>query len=368
MWGPYTLISLSRSVVQRTLSWTFMSTKLSKILSKSTHLFLHLTNYSTPSGIYSAHHHNYKDYPAMKLIQNDSTVTSCNFQFSCLPKRDDEDEENRTGTSSSSSNLHRADNDIALADHFGLDHMRLPFPYKLHILLCDMETTGREHIISWVEDGKAFKIHQQQQFETLIQPRYFRQSKISSFIRQCYMYGFSKIDGGSSLYGSYIHPYFQRDNQEQALSIHRRPNAGFLLRKTKSNQRHHHHDSSNFERKNGVSSRHSTTLLSVSSAVVQGGRRQVEPIIMHNAQVAEQLPQDDTSSYPFAAPCMVLYNNNLNCRVEENNDSFFASLLLVTHAPLLMTCQQGYKATRSAPRRSCSMMTSLLMKTRSIYF
>lgn len=66
----------------------------------------------------------------------------------------------------------------------GLDHMRLPFAYKLHILLCDMETKGCEHVISWVKEGKAFKIHDRTTFETLIQPHYFRQSKIASFIRQ----------------------------------------------------------------------------------------------------------------------------------------------------------------------------------------
>lgn len=66
----------------------------------------------------------------------------------------------------------------------GLDHMRIPFAYKLHILLGDMETTGCEHIISWVDDGRAFKIHDRRKFEQLVQPRYFRQSKIASFIRQ----------------------------------------------------------------------------------------------------------------------------------------------------------------------------------------
>lgn len=66
----------------------------------------------------------------------------------------------------------------------GLDHVRLPFAYKLHILLCDMEAVGNEHIISWVEDGNAFKIHDPHTFKEIIQPRYFRQSKTSSFVRQ----------------------------------------------------------------------------------------------------------------------------------------------------------------------------------------
>ena len=69
-------------------------------------------------------------------------------------------------------------------DESGLDRVRLPFAYKLHLLLCDMESNGFEHIISWVDNGKAFKVHDQQKFEELVQPHYFRQSKMSSFIRQ----------------------------------------------------------------------------------------------------------------------------------------------------------------------------------------
>lgn len=79
------------------------------------------------------------------------------------------------GSFSSSSSCHPRSN---------LDHIRLPFAYKLHILLCDMEVNSCEHIISWVEDGKAFKIHDRKKFEVLIQPHYFRQSTITSFIRQ----------------------------------------------------------------------------------------------------------------------------------------------------------------------------------------
>jgi HSF-type DNA-binding len=66
----------------------------------------------------------------------------------------------------------------------GLGRMRLPFVYKLHLLLNDMELKGCNHIISWVGDGKAFKIHDPEEFEKIIQPHYFRQSKLASFIRQ----------------------------------------------------------------------------------------------------------------------------------------------------------------------------------------
>jgi len=61
---------------------------------------------------------------------------------------------------------------------------RLPFAYKLHLMLSEMEDKGTSHIISWVGDGSAFKIHNPDEFEKTIQQSYFEQSKIASFIRQ----------------------------------------------------------------------------------------------------------------------------------------------------------------------------------------
>jgi len=63
-------------------------------------------------------------------------------------------------------------------------HSHLPFVHKLFILLQDMEAKGYDHIISWIGDGKAFKIHNPSLFEASIQPKYFRQSRVASFIRQ----------------------------------------------------------------------------------------------------------------------------------------------------------------------------------------
>jgi HSF-type DNA-binding len=62
--------------------------------------------------------------------------------------------------------------------------MSLPFVHKLYLMLNDMEANGYDHIISWIGDGKAFKIHDPSLFEALIQPKYFRQSRLASFIRQ----------------------------------------------------------------------------------------------------------------------------------------------------------------------------------------
>ena len=62
--------------------------------------------------------------------------------------------------------------------------MRLPFVHKLYFMLNDMEAQGYDYIISWIGDGKGFKIHNPTLFEASIQPHYFRQSRLASFIRQ----------------------------------------------------------------------------------------------------------------------------------------------------------------------------------------
>ena len=63
-------------------------------------------------------------------------------------------------------------------------HVRLPFPWKLHQLLDDVENDGNEHIISWLPDGKGFKVHRPTDFTKLILHSYFRQTKYKSFTRQ----------------------------------------------------------------------------------------------------------------------------------------------------------------------------------------
>ena len=64
------------------------------------------------------------------------------------------------------------------------DVMVLPFVHKLYLMLNDSEEKGYDYIISWIGDGKAFKIHDPSLFEATIQPQYFRQSRVASFVRQ----------------------------------------------------------------------------------------------------------------------------------------------------------------------------------------
>ncbi|CAB9505502.1 stress transcription factor B [Seminavis robusta] len=85
-----------------------------------------------------------------------------------------------------------------------------PFPEKLHRMLMEVEASSKGHIISFVDEGRAFAIHKPNQFFKEIVPLYFRQSRLSSFKRQLNLYGFELISNGPSR-GAYFHELFQRD-------------------------------------------------------------------------------------------------------------------------------------------------------------
>ena len=55
-------------------------------------------------------------------------------------------------------------------------HTRLPFVHRLYLMLQEVEAQGNDHIISWIGDGKAFRIHDPLLFESSIQPKYFHQT------------------------------------------------------------------------------------------------------------------------------------------------------------------------------------------------
>ena len=88
-----------------------------------------------------------------------------------------------------------------------------PFPEKLNRLLAEVEQVGRTDIISWVNNGKAFMIHNSEAFFKDIVPLYFRQSRLSSFKRQLNLYGFELINSGPAR-GAYYHELFQRDQPD----------------------------------------------------------------------------------------------------------------------------------------------------------
>ncbi|KAL3764063.1 hypothetical protein ACHAW5_000538 [Stephanodiscus triporus] len=64
-----------------------------------------------------------------------------------------------------------------------------PFPIKFHRALDQIRDEGMDSIVSWVSHGRAFKIHKPKVFAATIMPRFFNQSKYTSFQRQLNLYG-----------------------------------------------------------------------------------------------------------------------------------------------------------------------------------
>jgi hypothetical protein len=72
----------------------------------------------------------------------------------------------------------------------------LTFPFRLFLLLKYSEEQQMEHVISWVQEGKAFKVHDPIEFENELLPQNFKMKKYASFTRQLCAYGFSCVRKG----------------------------------------------------------------------------------------------------------------------------------------------------------------------------
>ena len=64
-----------------------------------------------------------------------------------------------------------------------------PFPTKWHRMLSLLHEEGQDEVVSWLSHGRAFKVHQPKVFAATIMPRFFNQSKYTSFQRQLNLYG-----------------------------------------------------------------------------------------------------------------------------------------------------------------------------------
>ena len=74
------------------------------------------------------------------------------------------------------------------------------FPWKLHAMLNLAEREGFGGVVSWLPDGKSFKVHKPDSFVKTIMPNFFHQSKYKSFQRQCkYFMGICNAPSPASL-------------------------------------------------------------------------------------------------------------------------------------------------------------------------
>lgn len=82
-----------------------------------------------------------------------------------------------------------------------------PFPEKLHRMLRELEETGNADIISFFSHGRAFGVHKPEKFVNEVLPKWFKQTRLSSFQRQLNLYGFTRISSGPDA-GGYYHELF----------------------------------------------------------------------------------------------------------------------------------------------------------------
>jgi len=96
------------------------------------------------------------------------------------------------------------------------------FPWKLHDMLDRSSTEGNQHIVSWVDNGDAFRVHVPDAFVENIMSRFFKQTKYKSFQRQLNLYGFTRLHNGPNK-GGYKHKYFRRGQRTLCQLITRCP-------------------------------------------------------------------------------------------------------------------------------------------------
>jgi hypothetical protein len=82
-------------------------------------------------------------------------------------------------------------------------------PQLFHILANE----ANSDVIGWLPHGKAFIIHNQKMFTAEILPKFFKQSKFTSFTRKLKRWGFSRVKYGPEM-GAYYHKFFQKDNMD----------------------------------------------------------------------------------------------------------------------------------------------------------
>lgn len=85
-----------------------------------------------------------------------------------------------------------------------------PFPVKLHNLL---EENLHGNVISWQPHGRCFILRKPKEFLAEVMPKYFKQTKLTSFQRQLNLYGFNRLTSGPDK-GGYYHELFLRGKEE----------------------------------------------------------------------------------------------------------------------------------------------------------
>ena len=109
-----------------------------------------------------------------------------------------------------------------------------PFPVVLHEILEAAEEDGYADIISWQPHGRCFLVHSPERFVVEVMPRFFRQTRFSSFQRQLSLYGFLRLTRKGPDYSAYYHELFLRGKPFLCRRIHRIRIKGYWVRQSSS--------------------------------------------------------------------------------------------------------------------------------------
>lgn len=104
------------------------------------------------------------------------------------------------------------ENDVEEEPHRRRGGVSIAFPIKLHAVLDQVLADGLGHVISWQAHGRCFVVHKPKEFVDHVMPKYFRQTKLTSFQRQLNLYGFSRLTRGNDA-GGYYHELFLRGKE-----------------------------------------------------------------------------------------------------------------------------------------------------------
>ncbi len=73
-------------------------------------------------------------------------------------------------------------------------------------------------VISWLPHGRGFLIYKKKKFAVEVLPKYFKQSKFTSFTRKLNRWGFTRVTRGPET-GAYYHKLFQRGDLEGCMQM-----------------------------------------------------------------------------------------------------------------------------------------------------
>jgi len=114
------------------------------------------------------------------------------------------------------------------------------FPHKMYDLLEEVEERGLDHIVSWCDDGKSFRIYSHMAFENSIMPSYFSgMSSYKSFRRQLNLYGiYQHRHRPTQDVNAYSHEYFVRGRRHLCdLMGRKKSNSGTKSKASKTGQK-----------------------------------------------------------------------------------------------------------------------------------